>query len=156
MTVNVGRCVAFQRRPWMIARKGSRRFIQISAAFIVASAALFGPTSTVHAASVGLTAVATITGGSNVSCQGTVCSVFDSNHAVGGESVTLDGSNSTPSVLTGNPITNYIWTTADGSINLNTPNARTPDVTLKDGVRDLQLTVTDSEGFTNSTTITLQ
>jgi uncharacterized protein YhjY with autotransporter beta-barrel domain len=75
-------------------------------------------------------------------CDGS-CVIYDSNQAPG-EPVTLDGSQSAPSPITGSPLASYAWT-VDGSTAGTNANP-TLAVNLADGNHTVTLVVTDQLG----------
>jgi len=152
MIVNMSRRVASRPRAHGIVCDCFNPFVPIGAAVLATLIALFITPATAWAAGLPtLTAIATATG-SNVSCQAGSCGIFDTNHAAGGESTTLDASGSTLA-LDAAPIIEYSWSIDGGMETVSM--LPTSTVTLTDGNHVATLGVIDSAGRTSSTTLTL-
>jgi outer membrane lipase/esterase len=149
MIVNRGGRVSFGRRVRAILGGCSSGVMHIGAAFLATLLIAFiAPPAGWAAGLPVLTAVAT-GAGANVSCQAGVCSIFDTDHAAGGESITLDGTNSTAGL--NGPIEHYLWDVNGVQTDASTfqPN------NLVQGNQTTTLTVVDLEGNQSSAQLSL-
>jgi outer membrane lipase/esterase len=151
MIVNRGRRVASRRRARVVVDGCSKGLMRIGAASLATLLAVFMAPPVGWAASAPVLAAVPIALGGNVSCQGGACGIFDTNQVVGGESTTLDGTNSTMA-LGGAPIIQYAWSIDDGPLIVG---QTLTGVSLTDGNHVASLTVTDSAGGTSSTDLAL-
>ena len=118
------RGAACQRVRGIVSGFSNRLGYTAAAALVTLLTSFIAPSAGWAASAPVLTAVATAQG-ANASCLAGSCAIFDTNHAAGGESTTLDGSDT---ILTpdGSTITQYTWVIDGKEVlrNLLSPGSR--------------------------------